>query len=348
MKVALITDTHFGARGDNVVFDNFFKQFYDNIFFPELEKRQIKNIIHLGDTFDRRKYINFNSLHSCRKYFFDKIQGKYEVKMLIGNHDTFYKNTNETNSPELLLKEYNSITTYSEPIEVMLDGKKILFLPWICPDNWGKANDMLDNSDAEAAFGHLEIAGCTMFKGQTNYEGLDPKRFHRFKLACSGHYHHRHSIGNITYLGNPYEMFWNDFEDQRGFNILDTEDWSLEFIPNPYTMFKKIYYNEDKQLPKASDFTDKIVKVIVVNRKDVSKYETYMDNLYAASPIEVKIIEDFSEFEADVLDDDTLDLSDTLTLVSQYVDNLDTDADKKRLNNLMKSLYIEAQDYDTI
>ena len=143
-------------------------------------------------------------------------------------------------------------------------------------------------------------------------------------------------------------MFWNDFEDQRGFNILDTEDWSLEFIPNPYTMFKKIYYNEDKQLPKASDFTDKIVKVIVVNRKDVSKYETYMDNLYAASPIEVKIIEDFSEFEADVLDDDTLDLSDTLTLVSQYVDNLDTEVDKKRLNNLMKSLYIEAQDYDTI
>ena len=89
MKIALLTDTHFGARGDNVVFDNFFKQFYDNIFFPELEKRQIENIIHLGDTFDRRKYINFNSLHSCRKYFFDKIQGKYKVKMLIGNHDTF-------------------------------------------------------------------------------------------------------------------------------------------------------------------------------------------------------------------------------------------------------------------
>jgi len=348
MKVALITDTHFGARGDNVVFDNFFKQFYNNIFFPELEKRKITNIIHLGDTFDRRKYINFNSLHSCRKYFFDKIQKKYQVKMLIGNHDTFYKNTNETNSPELLLKEYNSITTYSEPTEVMLDGKKILFLPWICADNWGKANDLIDNSDAEAAFGHLEIAGCTMFKGQTNYEGLEPKRFKRFDLVCSGHYHHRHSIGNITYLGNPYEMFWNDFEDQRGFNILDTDDWSLEFISNPYTMFKKIYYNEDKPLPKVSDFTDKIVKVIVVNRKNVGKYETFMDNLYAASPVEVKIVEDFSEFEADVLDDDTLDLSDTLTLVSQYVDNLDTDADKKRLNNLMKSLYIEAQDYDTV
>ena len=105
---------------------------------------------------------------------------------------------------------------------------------------------------------------------------------------------------------------------------------------------------EDKPLPKVSDFTDKIVKVIVVNRKNVGKYETFMDNLYAASPVEVKIIEDFSEFEADVLDDDTLDLSDTLTLVSQYVDNLDTDADKKRLNNLMKSLYIEAQDYDTV
>ena len=90
------------------------------------------------------------------------------------------------------------------------------------------------------------------------------------------------------------------------------------------------------------------MKVIVVNRKDTPKYETYMDNLYAASPVEVKIIEDFSEFEADVLDDDSLDLSDTLTLVSQYVDNLDSEVDKPRLNNLMKSLYIEAQEYDTI
>ena len=346
MKVALITDTHYGARGDNLAFDNFFKQFYDTIFFPELEKRNIKNIIHLGDTFDRRKYINFNSLHTCRKYFFEKVQEKYSTQMLIGNHDTFYKNTNETNSPELLLKEYDSIRTYSEPTELMLDGKKILFLPWICADNWGKANDLIDKSDAEAVFGHLEVAGHMMFKGQQTYEGLDPSRFKRFNLVCSGHYHHRHSIGNITYLGNPYEMFWNDFEDQRGFHILDTNDWSLEFIPNPYTMFKKIYYDEDKKLPAAKDFKDKIVKVIVINKQDTTKYDNYLDKLYLASPLEVKIIEDFSEFESDVLDDDTMDLSDTLTLVEQYIDNLESDVDKPRLNNLMKSLYIESQELD--
>ena len=347
MKIALITDTHFGARGDNLAFDNFFKQFYDTIFFPELEKRNITKVLHLGDTFDRRKYVNFNSLHTCRKYFFDNLQEKnMSVNMLIGNHDTFYKNTNKTNSPELLLNEYTCITPISEPSEINLEGKKILFLPWICADNWGKSNNLIDKSDAEAVFGHLEVAGHMMFKGQQTYEGLDSKRFERFKLVCSGHYHHRHSIGNITYLGNPYEMFWNDFEDERGFHIMDTDDWSLEFVPNPYTMFKKIYYDDSKTLPDTNDFKDKIVKVIVVNKTDTVKYDRYLDKLYLASPLEVKIIEDFSEFESDVLDDDTMDLSDTLTLMEQYIDNLESDVDKPRLNSLMKSLYIESQELD--
>ena len=62
MKIALVTDTHFGARSDSQAFDAYFKKFYQEVFFSEIDKRKITKIIHLGDCFDRRKYVNFNSL----------------------------------------------------------------------------------------------------------------------------------------------------------------------------------------------------------------------------------------------------------------------------------------------
>jgi DNA repair exonuclease SbcCD nuclease subunit len=347
-KIVCLTDSHFGGRGDSEAFDKFFQKFYDNVFFPTIDERKIDTIIHLGDCFDRRKYINFNSLRSCREYFFDAAKrSNVKVHMLVGNHDAFFKNTNDVNSPQLLLKEYDNVITYHGPSEPNIKGLSILMLPWICTDNYQQSMEAIKNSTAKVCFGHLELSGFTMFKGQEAHDGLDPSIFKNFDLVCSGHFHHRHSKGNIHYLGNPYQMFWNDYADPRGFHIFDTETLELEFIENPYVIFEKLYYDDAKDLPSPKEFTDMMVKVIVVNKSDHAAYENYMDKLYKANPLEVKIIEDFSEFEAEVMDDETIDLSDTQTLVAQYIDALDTDVDKTRLKTIMKTLYIEAQDYNT-
>jgi len=348
MKAALLTDTHHGARGDSVAFDLYFKQFYDNIFFPTIEQRGITRIIHLGDCFDRRKYINFNSLQSCKEYFFDKARDlKIKIDMIVGNHDTFFKNTNDVNSPDLLLKEYQNITTYSSPTTINVDGRDILMLPWICTDNYQDSMKTIETTSAKVCFGHLELEGYQMFKGQENHEGFDPKLFKHFDLVCSGHFHHRQSKGNITYLGNPYQMFWNDYDDPRGFHIFDTDTLDLEFIENPYTIFERVYYDETKETANPEQYSNKLVKLIVVEKTDQLKYDKFIDKLYKANPLEVKIIEDMSEFEADILDDKDVDISDTQTLLSQYVDALETDVDKTRLKTLMKTLYIEAQDYNS-
>ena len=222
MKIALVTDTHFGARSDSQQFDNYFKKFYDEVFFPELDKREIKQIIHLGDCFDRRKYINFNSLSNCKKYFFEQVESRgMDMDMIIGNHDTFYKNTNDVNSPDLLLGEYPGIRTYDKAQVVVYDGLKILLVPWICADNYEHTSKLVESKIATVCFGHLELAGFIMYKGQDTHlghEGLDPAMFKDFKLVCSGHFHHKHGRGNVQYLGNPYQLFWNDFEDDRGFH----------------------------------------------------------------------------------------------------------------------------------
>jgi UDP-2,3-diacylglucosamine pyrophosphatase LpxH len=354
MKIALVTDTHFGARSDSAQFDSYFKRFYNDIFFPELDKRGIKDVIHLGDCFDRRKYINFNSLKSCREYFFEQLTNRgIHMDMIVGNHDTFFKNTNDVNSPELLLGEYPNLTTYDKAEIVSYDGLKILLMPWICADNWEHASKLIQSNISEVCFGHLELAGFVMFKGQDahiDHSGLDPTIFKDYKLVCSGHFHHKHGKGNVEYLGNPYQLFWNDFEDDRGFHIFDTKTLQLEFIKNPYTIFEKYYYDDEKEDPLTIDpsrFSSKLIKIIVVNKKDFYKFDKFIEAIYKENPIEVKIIEDFSEFETEALDE-SIDLEDTMTLLSNYVDGIETDADKERLKGILRALYVEAQHYEEV
>ena len=354
MKIALVTDTHFGARSDSQQFDTYFKKFYDEVFFSELDKRKITQIIHLGDCFDRRKYINFNSLSNCKKYFFEEIQTRgIDMDMIIGNHDTFYKNTNDVNSPSLLLKEYPGIRTYDKAQVVNYDNLQILLVPWICADNYEHTSKLVDSKVATVCFGHLELAGFIMYKGQDahlGHDGLDPAMFKDFKLVCSGHFHHKHGRGNVQYLGNPYQLFWNDFEDDRGFHIFDTKTLELEFIKNPNTIFEKYYYDDEKEDPLSIDitrFNSKLIKVIVVNKKDFYKFDKFIEAIYKENPIELKIIEDFSEFESEAIDEN-IDLEDTMTLLSNYVDSIETDADKERLKGILKTLYVEAQHYEEV
>lgn len=349
-KIALVTDTHFGARSDSIPFDNFFRRFYEEIFFPEIDKRGIKHVIHLGDCFDRRKYINFNTLSSCRNYFFDEIKKRdIELHMIVGNHDTFFKNTNDVNSPRLLLKDYE-FNVIDSPSELEFDdGSKIFMMPWICTDNYNQSMEAIKTTDAQVLFGHFEIAGFQMYKGHENDEGFDPKIFEKFDLVCSGHFHHRSSNGNINYLGNPYELTWADFEDPRGFHIFDTSERSLDFIQNPFSIFSKVYYDDEKVDPSTVDisqYANQHIKLIVVNKKDYYKYDQFIERLYKVNPLELKIIEDLSEFESDALGDQEIDLEDTVTLLSQYVDSLETEADKDRIKTLMKTLYVEAQNYE--
>ena len=348
-KVALVTDTHFGARSDSIPFDNFFRKFYEETFWPTIDKEGIKTIFHLGDCFDRRKYVNFNTLNSCRDYFFDQARVRdVKIVMIVGNHDTYFKNTNEVNSPGLLLKDYDNVVAYTGPVDYSVDGHSILLMPWICTDNYNECMEAMKLSHSPTMFGHFEIAGFQMYKGHENDEGFNPKLFDKFDLVCSGHFHHRSSSGNISYLGNPYELTWADYDDPRGFHLFDTATQELEFIENPFHIFTKLYYDDTKDIGySAEDFANKHLKLIVVNKTDYYKFDQFVEKIYAANPLELKIIEDLSEFESDSLDEE-VDLEDTVTLLSQYVDGLDTDADKNRIKTLMKTLYVEAQNYEEV
>jgi DNA repair exonuclease SbcCD nuclease subunit len=263
MKIAIITDTHFGARKGSKHLHDYFELFYKNIFFPSLEEHEIDTVVHMGDIFDSRKSMDYQSLDWANKVVFDPLK-KYKVHAITGNHDCYYKNTNDINSPELLLTDYPNIKTYSTAKEIKLGKLKVLLLPWINSENYSESKKIIEKTTSRVVMGHLELNGFRATRGHMMETGMDINIFDKFEKVFSGHFHTRSENGKIFYLGNPYEMFWNDVNDPRGFTIFDTETLTHTPIDNPYKLFYNIYYEDTNyKLFNATEYENKIVKIIV-------------------------------------------------------------------------------------
>lgn len=349
MKVAIITDTHCGAGNDNQSFNEFFLRFYEEVFFPYLKEHNIKTVLHLGDTFDRRKYVNFNTLHSWQKRFFQPLHDWCDrVDILIGNHDTYYKNTNSVNSVEELLKIYPKFNIYTQATEATLDNLKVLYVPWICEDNLTHSLNMIDTTSAQACMGHLELIGFEMYAGHINADkGLRGELFDKFYLTLSGHFHQKSSRGSVHYLGAPYAMMWGDWGSNKGFHILDTDTMQLSFIENPIQIFHKIYYNDTNETLETllqkdhSKIAGMFVKVIVQKKNNPYWFDQFFENLQKHNPADISVIE--STIEDSNSEDVSIDeAKDTLTILKECVELLDVGEHKNPLNDLLRDLYIEA------
>ena len=340
MKVAIITDTHYGARKGSKHLHDYFELFYKNVFFPALEEHGVEAVIHMGDAFDSRKSIDYQSLEWAKRVVFDPLK-KYDVHMIIGNHDTYYKNTNEVNSPELLLQTYSNIKAYSQPTEVNVGGLDILFLPWINQGNEELSLNTIKKTVCRCAMGHLELQGFRVNRQIIMEHGLDSKLFEKFDHVFSGHYHTRSSDGRISYLGNPYEMYWTDVNDTRGFHIFDTETLTLTPVNNPYKLFYNIYYEDtNHKLFNATEYENKIVKVIVRKKSKPKDFEKFIDKLHSVGVQDLKIIENFEiqesgEFEID-------EEENTLSILNRYIDESEFELDKKIIKGIFQDLYKQA------
>ena len=119
----------------------------------------------MGDVVDRRKYISFKTASDFRKRFIGKFQEMdIDLHIIIGNHDTYYKNTNEVNSMEELVGS-DRFNIYTGPTVVEFDGTPIQFMPWINANSYDESMDALKHSPAQILMGHLEVNGFEMYKG---------------------------------------------------------------------------------------------------------------------------------------------------------------------------------------
>lgn len=344
MKIGIITDTHLGVRADNEVFYKSNENFFTNVFFPTLEKENVEYVFHLGDLYDRRRYINFKTQFEAEKTFLNPLQEKFGSKVIIlsGNHDIYYREINDINALDILLSKY-SFQILHDPVEMTFGSCKILFLPWICKSNEERTFNLIENSNAQIAMGHLELAGYEMYAGSIQTHGLSSDLFKNFKSVYSGHYHHKSTKGNITYLGASSEYTWQDYNDPRGFHIFDTEKKSMKFYENPYTLFSMLYYDDTKKLLDSRNVSNKYVKIVVLNKTKPDVYEKYIEGVYAMSPIDVTIIESPIEIAEEHQEpSENEELKGTVTLIHETIDNLKTNLSSDGLKDRMVTLYNEA------
>jgi len=350
MKIALLNDTHCGVRNNNQMFAEYQGRFYNEVFFPYLDKHNIKNIIHLGDYFDRRRDVNFYSLHKNYEHFIQPmIERDITMDLIVGNHDIYFKSTNELNSPEFLLKSDN-INVYTDPITKEYDGLEIALLPWINSENEEEVEEFLQLTTAPFVMSHLEVNGGMVGPGHFHGGGTPASWFERFEQVFSGHFHHKSTLGNIRYLGSQMEFTWNDFGDDKHFHVFDTETREIEAIKNPLKMFHKVFYNDTNETLmtiKKKDFSplkDTFVKVIVTDKNEPYWFDVFIEEITKVCPADLKVVEDHSNL--DVLNEDELvgEAEDTLTILTKHIDSLNIDGDKTKLDTLMRSLYTESLD----
>jgi len=342
MKLAIITDQHFGARKGSKFLHDYFKQFYDEVFFPYLENNNIKVVIDMGDTFDNRRNIDLWSLEWAKENYYNKLRDLgVTVHTIVGNHTAYYKNTNVVNSVNLLLSEYKNVIVYSEPTEVKFDNLKVLFIPWINQENDKITRDLIKKTSCKCVMGHLELNGFRAHRGHIMEDGMGCELFEKFERVFSGHYHTRSDNGKIFYLGNPYEMFWNDVNDSRGFHIFDTETLEHTPVNNPFKLFYNIYYEDTPyQIFDASEYINKIVKVIVRKKSNIKSFEKFIDKLYSSGIYDLKIVENFDIIENE--DFSIEETENTLSILNRYIEESESQIDKSIIKNIFQDLYKEA------
>lgn len=351
MKIAIITDTHFGARNDKKELLDFNNVFYEKVFFPTLKKHKIDTIWHLGDLVDRRKFINYNSLIQMRKMFLDKLSDMKEVHFIMGNHDMYYKHKSQPNSLEELLGpgiktgKYKNFHIHTSPTIV----GNMTVIPWICDENREEAYKLIDSNKTRFLFGHLQLSGFEMDRGRFAEEGEDAKGFASYDAVLTGHFHHKSSYANIHYLGSPYEMTWKDYKDTKGFHIFDTETAELDFIENHNRLFVKLSYDDstmtlEESLKSIDDENIEgcYVKLIVKNKNNTFGYDAFIDKINEKGISDLQIVEDHYNLNVEADEEIIEQAEDTLTILNKYIESIDTGVDKAKLEILLKSLYDEA------
>ena len=207
---------------------------------------------------------------------------------------------------------------------------------------------MLNTAKADLCFGHLEIKGIEMQNGVINEHGNEKSDFKRFERVISGHFHKHSDDGQIYYLGAQYEMTWSDYKDPKAFHIFDTETREIIKIPNKRTIHKKIIYDDSKHDYNNFDlmpYNDHFVKLIVLQKTNDEVFDKFLYRCYNEITIhDLQIIEDYSDIKASVKDDVLEMGEDTVTFLNNYVDQLETDVNKQKLKEYLKSIYIEASD----
>ena len=292
---------------------------------------------------DRRKFVNFATLRETRKRFIEPLKKRgIHMTVLLGNHDTFFRNTSEINTVEELFGNDDSVTVVKDPREYDIGGTSLLLLPWINKGNEEASLNLIKNTSATIVMGHLELSGYEVLRGTKFEEGMDAGILKGFEAVYSGHFHCKHSGGNVHYLGTPYQITFNDLNEPKGFHIFETSDHSIKYVENPLRIFTELTYDDSANqydTPSFPHIKNTFVRVKVLKKGDPSMFDRYMDAVNSSGAHGVTVIEDKN---SGIEISQEVDISkDTLSIINQEIDQIEI-VNPNKLKTIIRELYMES------
>lgn len=347
MKLPLLGDTHFGARGNSHFFLSSCADFFDNVFFPYMRENNLTEFVQLGDLMESRKAVGMTALNTLRTKFLEPLE-EHGIRghFIPGNHDILHNNTSELNWLNELIpaKQYPTQNVIQRPTTLDFDGTNIDIVPWINKENEEASLEFIKNSTSAVNLGHYDIIGFEMVSGVACIHGFDRKMFKHYKIVVSGHYHNYSQDDNITYSGCPYAFNWNDYGHRKGFLVLDTSTLELEYVENPRTDFHKIIFNDEETDYAEYDFTpveNAFVKLIVDKQTDDKLFEEFTTKLE-----DIAYMVDVMDMREIIPDEGDVDISveDTTTILNRTVDEVETNLDRERVKVKLHEILVEAEE----
>ena len=343
-KVAIFSDIHLGVHQNSDFWLGVANQWSD-WYIEELQSKGIKDIIFCGDFFHYRDEISVKTLNFS-KDFLDKFED-FNITMITGNHDAWYKDTSEINSLSIL-KGYKNITVYDKLTQCTINGKKVTFCPW--------GTQLKDIPKSDLVFGHFELENFQMNSYKVCDHGDSPETLaDKAPLIFSGHFHLRankqFNNSEIVYVGNPYQMDFGDAGQTKGYYTLDLENLSYDFYENNVTpnhiklFLSKIIVQKDPEKYFREQVTNNIIKFIVDKNVNSEHMDLLVTKLSSYKPCDIRIDYDANYNKVQFAEENDFDLSgiDMIEAITEFINMLDID-NKSEVAKYTTELYTRSID----
>ena len=341
-KVAIFSDLHLGIKQDSVVWHNIALKWCD-WFVSELKKREISDIVFLGDFFHTRNTISANTLHIASEVL--NKMNDFNVHFILGNHDLYYANE-PTVSPVNLFQGRNNIKVYAKPETVKFGNKSALMCGWgYNPEDY-EADVLFTHAEINAFRFNTEVGPCENgFKAS----GL----LKNFNIVYSGHFHLRQKKKwgdkEIAYVGNTFPMDHSDNHlTKKGFDIFNFDTFESEFIENKLSpRFYKIRLSElaEYEWPIEEMFTvihQNNIKLIIdrnITYQDSNILKSLIDNY---EPLDFNIEWENGKNFSQEISEISFEALNMKEAIKRYVECLDI-PDKESIKDYMVQLYEKTQ-----
>ena len=343
----VISDLHFGVHSSNIEWIEIGKDYYNNFFFPLVDKEKEEGdcCLILGDVFESRQSINILVMNEAHKIV-KEIASRMPVFILVGNHDCYRKNTTETNSL-IAFKDIDNVTIIESDVEIEFANKsKALFIPWV-EDKKEMQEKLKTAEHHEYLFLHEDFSGMKSSAHSVVPGGLPYAIVNNFDNVYSGHIHYGQKIKNVTMVGTPFATSRSDVDNDKYVYLLDFENRTEEKFLNDYSpKFMKLDLEEAKAMKDAdlkklvnNNFVDIVVDTTKVKSFD---YEDFADNLNESKRIEFKPTASLTEEEEEIVVESNLTNE---SLIDSYVEKLSyNDKIKEKLKETAKRILKKAQE----